>query len=92
MGNIIKQINPNKAGRSHDVEAKFIKYANIIIPKHLSKLFNICLLEGIYPDDMKVTEMVPMYKKGDCKPAANYRLISLLSDFNNFFEKCCGAD
>ena len=62
MGNTIKQTNPNKAGSPSDVEAKFIRYASIIISEHLSKIFDICLLKGVYSDDIKI---VPIHKKGN---------------------------
>jgi len=53
----------------------------------LSDIFNRCLSEGLYPDALKIAEMIPIFKKGDRDKTANYRLISLLSQFNKIYEK-----
>ena len=50
-------------------------------------MFNLSLTTGIYPDAMKVAEVIPIFKKGDRDKATNYRPISLLSQFNKIFEK-----
>ena len=53
----------------------------------MSDLFNYCLSEGVYPDSLKVAEVIPIFKKGDHDETSNYRPISLLSQFNKIFEK-----
>ena len=45
------------------------------------------MFELIYPDSLKLAEVVPMFKKGDREITTNYRPISLLSQFNKVFEK-----
>ena len=72
---MIKQINPNNAGRSRDVAAKFIKYADIIISEHLSELFNICLFKSVCRDEIKIAETVPKSKRSHRKLATNYHPI-----------------
>ena len=42
---------------------------------------------GIYPDDMKIAKVIALFKKGKTFDPNNYRPISLLSHFDNFFEK-----
>jgi len=84
---LINQIKSNKAKRSIDVESKFIKLANPVIAYFLSEIFNLCLTTEIYPDAMKVTEIIPIFKKEDRESTTNYRPISLLSQFNKIFEK-----
>ena len=58
-----------------------------ILALYLSSLFNLCLMNGCYPEGMKVAEFVPIIKKGDPNDVTNYRPISLLSSFNKIFEK-----
>ena len=49
-------------------------------------MFNVCLSEGMYPDLLKIPEVVPFFKKGERTKMTN-RPISLLSQFNKVFEK-----
>ena len=85
--NIIKELKNRKARKALDIEIKFIKLANPIISFFLSELFNLCLSTGTYPDLMKVAEVIPIFKKGQKDKMTNYRPISLLSQFNEVFEK-----
>ena len=84
---LINQIKSHKARRANDIESKFIKLANPVIANFLSEMFNLSLTTGIYPDAMKVAEVIPIFKKGDREKATYYRPISLLSQFNKIFEK-----
>ena len=42
---------------------------------------------GIYPDDLKLGKVIPIYNKGQQHTPGNYRPITLLSGFNKIFEK-----
>ena len=53
---------------------------------NLSNLFNVCISTGVYPDSLKVAEVIPVFKKGNPNQTTNYRPISLLSQFNKIFE------
>ena len=44
------------------------------------------LLKGEYPDLFKITEVIPIFKKGNPELATNYRPISLNHQFNKIFE------
>ena len=59
----------------------FIKYANSVISKFLSDMFNVCLSENTYPDLLKIAEVVPIFKKGERNKMTNYCSKSLLSKF-----------
>jgi len=45
------------------------------------------LSEGIYPDALEISEVIPIFKKGDRDKTANYRPISPLLQFNKIYEK-----
>ena len=44
----------------------------------LKLIFNQMLATGIYPDTWKLTNVIPIHKKGDKQLVKNYRPISLL--------------
>jgi hypothetical protein len=43
--------------------------------------------QGIFPDDLKYSEIRPLFKKGDKSNTSNYRPISLLTSFSKLLEK-----
>ena len=42
---------------------------------------------GIFPIELKIAKVVPIFKSGDTNTFSNYRLISILSFFFKIFEK-----
>ena len=54
----------------------------------LAELFNKCLKESCFPDCLKVSSVVPVFKNvGERSAAKNYRPVSLLSVVSKVFEK-----
>ena len=45
------------------------------------------LTTGIFPDDFKLSKVIPLFKKSDSSLLVNYRPISLLSTISKIFEK-----
>ena len=57
----------------------------MILPLQL--LFKSMLEEGIFPDDWKKSNVVPVHKKESTNLIKNYRPISLLPIFSKIFEQ-----
>ena len=87
VSTIIRELKDEKAIRSNDINLDFLIVGNIILAPYLSTLFKHCSKKGVYPDGLKVAEVVPIFKKGDPNDVTNYRPIFLLSNFNKIFEK-----
>ena len=53
----------------------------------LAHVFDLSLTQGIFPSQLKITRIVPIYKSGDPTDCDNYRPISLVKTFSKILEK-----
>ena len=53
----------------------------------LSTLVNSAMTLGIFPEKLKLSKVIPLFKKGDKLDVSNYRPISILTCFTKIFEK-----
>ena len=66
------------------------KLLKILVPtiiKPLTLIINQSLATGIFPDNLKIAKVVPLYKKDDKLLMDNYRPVSLLASISKIFEK-----
>ena len=53
----------------------------------LTHLINISFRSGVFPSELKLSKVVPIFKSGDSNSVNNYRPISVLSFFSKVFER-----
>ena len=53
----------------------------------MTHLVNTSILKGIFPDELKIAKLIPIFKSGNKDLIENYRPISILSVFTQFFAK-----
>ena len=78
----------NNCGAGVDgVSTKIVKMLSPCIVPCLTHLFNLCLLQGIFPSDFKKAIVVPIFKSGDRFTFTNYRPIAILPVISKILEK-----
>ena len=85
--NLINDL-PNKSSSGYDdISNMLLKKLSDVLIKPFCILFNKSLSEGIFPSDMKLADVVPLYKSGNHLLLNNYRQISLLPMISKLLEK-----
>ena len=78
----------NKSSSGFDNISNIIlkKLKSTIVPP-LTKIVNLSLATGVFPEKMKHADVVPLYKNKSRKEVTNYRPISLLLTLSKILEK-----
>ena len=84
---IICNLKPKSSAGYDNISTKFLKEIENVILRPLSIIINESLCTGIFPDELKIAKVIPLYKKDDDRSFGNYRPISLLSSISKFFER-----
>ena len=53
----------------------------------LKYLFNLSIVKGIFPDDLKIAKVTPVYKADNSSNISNYWPISVLPCFSKMLER-----
>ena len=82
-----KIINELDNGTSSDIPTKLIKMSSSCTSPILSTYFNSLMRAGIFPSELKIGKITPIYKKDNEQLLENYRPVSTLPIFGKIFEK-----
>jgi hypothetical protein len=81
--NFSPKTSPDIVGISMSLQKKIS--INISVP--LSHIFNLSIQQRIFPDKLKISRPVPVFKSGNAELCNNCRPISLLSSLSKILEK-----
>ena len=80
---MLKAYLTNKANLHGDIPAKIFK----LYISELTKIINDCFQNGNFPNELKLPEVIPIFKNGNNLLKGNYRPVSNLSHASKIFEK-----
>ena len=84
--NVVRTLNNSSPGWD-ELQPKLFKSHLELYLKPLTYLINVSIKQGIFPDELKIAKVVPIFKSGDKSLVCNYRPISVLSFFSKIYEK-----
>ncbi len=84
---LIKGLSLSTAVGVDGISPRILKCALKPISILISKLVNKSLNSGIFPDELKVARVSPIFKSGDRTDPGNYRPISVLPTVSKIFER-----
>ena len=85
--NIIDKLK-NKLSSGYDgISNTILKSIKSVIINPLTLIINQMVETGIFPYVLRISKVIPIYKKGDVSLLSNYRPISLLPTLSKNFER-----
>ena len=79
---------PNKVSSNHDnISNILLKKLYLCLLSPLEYIFNLSIQTGVFPDKMKLAEIIQLYKSKEKNLITNYRPISLLTNILKLLEK-----
>ena len=79
---------PNKTSKGHDdISNVLLKKLKKTVSAPLELIFNKSIQEGIFPEEMKKADVIPLFKSKEKYMVNNYRPISLLVTISKLLEK-----
>ena len=70
-----------------NIPASIIKDNKNILKPIIAHIINNSLLNGVFPYELKIANVIPIYKNASLEEINNYRPVSLLTIFSKLFEK-----
>ena len=87
INNLLKSVDVCKACGCDGISNKILKLCADGITSSFTDIVNLSLLSGSYPDQWKLANVIPIFKKDDRQSKLNYRPVSLLDSLSEIAEK-----
>ena len=73
-------MKPKNSSGNDNISLKLLKHCANYLISPLTAIINQSLVNGIFPDDLKIAKIIPIFKKDNKHIFDNYRPISLLGN------------
>ena len=87
ISRIVDSLKPKTSSGVDCISNKLIKYVKDVIMEPLPVIINQMLNVGIFPDSLKQSKVISIYKKNDNTIFSNYRPILLLPSILKILKK-----
>ena len=81
------QLNPKKACTFQNIPPKHLKQTSEVCAPVLSNLINESIRNNKFPEELKLADITPVFKKDDATSVKNYRPVSVLPVVSKIFER-----
>ena len=82
---LVSSLKKSSPGYEH-LSAAILQLSLPQICSLLTHICNLSLLEGIFPREMKLADVIPLFKSGDHELLNDYRPVSILCTLCKVFE------
>ena len=83
----LNKLEASKATGSDNLGPYFLKLSSEIVAPCVTYLINLSILQGVFPSNIKIAKVIPLFNSGDKSLPENYRPISVLPCFSKIVEK-----
>ena len=84
----VKTLDTAKASQQSDMPTKILKQNSDYFVEYFYENINQCISKSIFPSDLKLADVTPVYKKKSKNSKDNYRPVSILSNISKIYERC----
>ena len=84
--NVVSKLKCKKSFHYHGLNMWIIKKTIIYVLEPFMHICNLSFSKVIFPLQMKIAKVIPIFKSGDKSQFNNYRPISVLSQFSKILE------
>ena len=85
--NIVSNFSCKNSEDVNGMSMKVLKYVICSIIKPIVYISNLSLSTGVFPENLKIAKVIPLFKSGEVQDVSNYRPVSILSQISKIIEK-----
>ena len=83
----VRNLNPKKATTHKNIPPKILKSNSDVCVEPLTQIFNDCIENSSFPDELKCADVTSLPKNGPTNSRTNFRPISVLPTVSKLFER-----
>ena len=86
LASLIRKLDTSKSIQKDDIPTNILKENIDIVASILNENINYSFTSCIFPEELKIAEVIPIYKKDSKTDKSNYRPVSLLLNISKIYE------